>query len=453
VTAREVAGLVALDAALLALGSATVYGLGLVRSGRSAFRYCGLALFLGWAELGLAGSFLAVTGASLALWQILLLAAALTAAGLVLSRFVAPATVPPALREAGAAAWVAAAGAAVAFVYLEALFRRSKLAVTQAWDAQAFWVPKAAVLVYQGGLHARPTGFTSFTNQDYPLFAPVQDAITFRFLGSVDPAGLPTQHLIIAAAFVAAIAAVLADRVRPLVLWPGLAALVLMPGFGDLVGSSLGDEPLALLLAFAGVCVARWLVSPEPRWLAVAGLCTTAAAVTKIEGLPGALLVAVLLVAASRLRAWRAGLALLAAPVAAVVPWRIWMHAHHIHPNSAFPYSKLLDAGYLGGRLGRLGTALADLPGYLLGLDRWLLAVPAALLLALLVVRRRPALTVLVLGTALLAFLGNAAIYWISPLDIHFYIDTSAARVVSSTTLFCAAVAPLLLSEALGDDR
>jgi hypothetical protein len=281
----------------------------------------------------------------------------------------------------------------------------------------------------------------------------VQDAITFRFLGSVDPAGLPTQHLVIAAAFVAAIAGLLADRVRPVLLWPGLAVLVLMPSFGDLVGSSLGDEPLALLLALAGVCAARWLVDPDQRLLAVAGICTTAAALTKVEGLPGALLVAVLLAASSRLRAWRPALLIAAAAIAAVIPWRIWMHVHDIHSNSAFPYSKLLDPGYLGGRIGRLGTALADLPGYLLGVDRWLLAVPTALLLALCVARRRPGLTVLVLGSAILAFLGNAAIYWISPLDIHFYINTSAARVVSSTTLFCAAVAPLLLSEALvGDD-
>jgi hypothetical protein len=450
-TLREGLGLVGLDALLLAVGLASLVGLGLVRSARSTLRFAGLALFLGWAELGIAGSFLAVGGASLALWQVVLLAAVLAALGLTLSRVVPPAVVLPALRERGGAAWIAAAGAAIVFVYLEALFRRSKLAVTQAWDAQAFWVPKAAVLVYQGGLHASPTGLTSFTNQDYPLLAPVQDAIAFRFLGRVDPAGLPTQHLIVAAAFLAAVAAVLADRVRPLFLWPGLAALVLMPSFGDLVGSSLGDEPLALLLALAGVCVARWLVAPEPRWLAVAGVCTTAAALTKVEGLPGALLVAVVLVAASRLRAWRPGLVLIAAPLVAVIPWRVWLHTHHIHPNSAFPYSKLLDPGYLADRIGRLGTALADLPAYLLSVDRWLLAVPTAVVLALLLVRRRPALTVLVLGTALLAFLGNAAIYWISPLDVHFYIDTSAARVVSSTTVFCAAVAPLLLSEAFGD--
>jgi hypothetical protein len=452
VSAREVAGLVALDVVLAAIGYAVLYGLGLARTVRSAIRLGGLALFLGWAELGIAASFLAVAGASLALWQLLSLAAGLTAAGLGLARFVRPSAGGPSLGERGAAAWLAAAGAAVLLVYLEALFRRSKLAVTTAWDAQAFWVPKAAVIVYQGGIHVGATGFTSFTNQDYPLFAPIQDAICFRFLGSVDFGGLPTQHLVVAAAFVAAIAGVLADRVRPLLLWPGLAVLVLMPSFGDLVGSSLGDEPLALLLALGGLGAARWLVDPNPRWLAVGGVCTTAAALTKVEGLPGALLVAVLVAAASRLRAWRPALALGAAPVLAVIPWRLWMHVHHIHTNSAFPYSKLLHPGYLGGRLDRLGTALVDLPGYLLSVNRWLLAVPAALLLALCLSRRRPALTVLVVGSAVLAFLGNLAIYWISPLDIHFYITTSAARVVSSTALFCAAVTPLLLNEALGDD-
>src|SRR5437762_6219697 len=135
-----------------------------------------------------------------------------------------------------------------------------------------------------------------------------------------------------------------------------------MPSFGDLVGSSLGDEPLALLLAAAGLCAALWLVNPDPRLLAVAGVCSAAAALTKIEGLPGAVLFALLLAAASRLRAWRAAAVLIAVPIVAVIPWRIWMHANDVHSNRAFPYSKLLHPGYLGGRIGRLGTALADLP-------------------------------------------------------------------------------------------
>lgn len=450
-TARMIAGLIALDALLLAVGMAVLYGLGLVRSRWSALRFVGLALFAGWALIGIGGSLAAVWGAALAAWEIVVISAAIAAGAVVLSRRVPAARLGRSLRERGWAAWVAAAGAAVLLVYLEALFRRGKLQVSTAWDAQAFWIPKAAAIVFQGGIKGGAVGWPGFANPDYPPLAPVQDAIAFRFMGRVAPAGLPLQHWVIAVAFLGAVAGLLAGRVRPLLLWPGLALLALMPSFGDLVGSSLGDEPLALLLALAGVCGALWLLDRDARYLVVCGICTSAAAITKVEGLPGALLVALLLLAATRFRPWRQLLPLVAVPVFVDLPWRHWLSVHHISSNSAFPYSKLLDPGYLSGRAGRLGTALVDLPGYLFSLDRWLLAVPVALLLAALLVRRRSDLALLVFGTAVLAFLGNAAIYWISPLPLDWYIQTSAPRVVSSTVLFCAAVAPLLLSEALVD--
>jgi hypothetical protein len=449
---RDAIGLAGLDLLFLAAGLALLVGLGLVRSWRAAVRFGGLALFLGWAAVGVLASELAVAGAALATWQVALAGIAFGACSLALTPRVRGVVLSPRRAERGAALSATAGAAVLLLLYLVQAVRGSLVEVTTTWDAQTFWVPKAAAIVYQGGIHAGDGRFTSFANPDYPLFAPVQDAISFRFMGRVDPAGLPGQHWVIALAFLGAIGGLLASRVRPLLLVPGLALLVLMPSFGDLIGSSLGDEPLALLVALAGLVGALWLLERDPRLLVVCGVCTTAAAVTKVEGLPAAVILPVLLAVATRLRGWRPLLALAVVPVLADVPWRLWMRAHHVPNNSAFPYSKLLDPGFLAGRIDRLGTALDEVPGYLLSLDAWLLAVPVALGLAVLLVRRRPALSILVLGTVVLAFLGNVAIYWISPLPIHWYIDTSAARVVSSSALFCATLAPLLLSEALGGE-
>jgi hypothetical protein len=451
-TGRMIAGLVALDAFLLAFGLALLFGLGLVRTVREGVRLAGLALFAGWAATGILASTAAVAGLALTVSEIVVLDA-LVACGAVALALVVPARPGrPWLRAAGAQAWVAAVGAGVLVVYLEALFRRAKLEVSTSWDAWGFWIPKAESIVYHHGLATGLGGFTSFSNPDYPPLAPVLDAVTFRFAGSPDPTVLPLQHWVVAVAFLAALAGLLAPRVSPAILWPALALLALMPDFGTMVGSSLGDEPLALLVGAGGVCGALWLLERDPRYLALCTLFEAAAALTKVEGLPAALLVcAMLAVAAGARRSAPLALAALLV-VAALVPWRVWMREHHVVSNSAFPFSRLFDPAFLVDRSSRLGTALASLPGYFLSVNRWLGVVPLVLALALLVARRRRDLAVLAFGTTVLAFLGLAAVYWISPLPVHWYIDTSAARVATSTAVFCAALFPLLLHEALRRD-
>jgi hypothetical protein len=43
--------------------------------------------------------------------------------------------------------------------------------------------------------------------------------------------------------------------------------------------------------------------------------------------------------------------------------------------------------------------------------------------------------------------LGFAAIYWISPLALHDYVDNSVTRIVDSLMLFSAAALPLVAAE------
>jgi hypothetical protein len=139
-----------------------------------------------------------------------------------------------------------------------------------------------------------------------------------------------------------------------------------------------------------------------------------------------------------------------AVPAAA---WHAWLSANDVPGNDAYRFTDLVHFGYLGDRLGRLGTGLHGLVHYLFSTPRWTIAAPLALALGALLAPRRPALVGFVLGSCVLAFLGYAAIYWISPYDIHYYIDTSAARIVSSIVLLGAVSLPLLVQESLDSER
>jgi hypothetical protein len=451
---REWLGLIALNAVLLGTGLALLAGLGVVRTAAQVLRFAGLALVTGWAALGIAASFALMAGAALTVVQTVAIAALLAAAGALAARVVpARAEQGRRLQTHGAANVLAVAGVAVLLVYLEALFRRARLSEPGAWDTWAFWLPKAKSIVYFSGLDTDVGGFTSFANPDYPPLKPALDAIAFRFVGDVDPGALVVQHWLLTAAFFGALAALLAPRVRPAILWPSLAVLAVLPNFGALVGSLLADEPLALFFAVAGVCGGLWLLDRDPWLIALAGLFTAAAALVKNEGLMLALLLALLLAVVTRGRPWRELAALAAAPVGAVIPWRLWMDANGVPESPALRLGDLVDPGYLADRTDRLSTALRELPPFLLAFDRWLLTVPLALGLALVLARRRPELSVYALGTVVLGFLGFATVYWASSYPLDWYIDTSAERVVSSLAVFAAALFPLLVSEAFEQGR
>jgi hypothetical protein len=447
---REWAGLVALNAVFLGVGTALLAGLGLVRTAARAVRFAGLSLVVGWAAVGIASSYVLMLGGRLSLPQIVVPAALASAAGLLASRRV------PARRDRRrrfrpvpyerAAVW---AGALVLAGYLELLFLRARLAEPSRWDTWAFWVPKAKSIVHFGGLDTGPGGFTSFANPDYPPLKPAIDAVVFRFVGDVDAGAVVVQHWVVAVAFFAAVAALLVDRVRPAILWPSLAVAALLPAVGSLVGSVLADEPIALLFTLAGLCGALWLLDRDPRYVALAAFFIAAAVLVKNDAVMLAAVLWVLLAALTRLRPWRELVALAAMPVAALVPWRLWLSANDVPENSAYRLGDLVRPGYLLDRSERLWTALRELPPYLLDLDRGLLTVPAVLVVAAVLATRRPALSAYAIGTIALGLLGFATVYWASTNPLGWYIDTTADRVLTSLLLFAAVLLPLQVSEAV----
>jgi hypothetical protein len=449
----ELIGLAVLDALLLGVGLALLYGFGLVRDRRSVLRFSGLALIVGWAAVGVAVSFALMAGLSLAVWQVLLLAAAVILAGLLLGTRVRTAAVERA--PLGRPAPIALAAGAVLGLYGLALLLRAWFGgASTSWDAWAVWIPKAKSIVLFDGIDLGLGGFASFAHPYYPPLVPGMDAVTFRFMDSIDPSRLPLQEWILCAAFIGALAGLLAGRVRPTILAPSLLAVALMPSFEHLVGSSLADYPLALLFGLAGLLGALWLLEGSFVYLAVAGVLAAGAALTKNEGLPLVLLLAVVLALAALISRRRRPLlpALLAtAALLAVVPWKLWLSAHDLPQTTEFYYRDLFDPGYLHARLDRLGTALEEVPGYLLSPDRWLLAVPLLLVATALVVGRRRGLAFLAAGIVVAGFVGQTLIYWIGRPPIDWFIETSADRTLATLAVFSASLLPLLLAEAFRD--
>ena len=446
---NEYAGIALLDLVYAGVGTCALVGLGLVRSARSAVLYVGLAVLVGWALVGTITSMLLIAGLAAVVWQVLAVGLLAAGACLAAARRVQAAVTRFAPNPGGIATWVAAGGAGVLLVLLESLGRRAFYSEPTTWDVWSFWLPKAESIVYFHGLDTSAGGFNSFANSDYPPFAPAVDSLTYRFAGSVDNGIIPLQHWVLAVAFFGALAVLLARRVAPWILWPSLALLVLMPSYLPLVGSALADEPLSECVALAVVCAALWLLDRDPRLIAVAAVFCVAATLLKNEGLPFALLIAVLLALTARGRRVRAPLVLAAAAILAIVPWRLWLNANEVARTPAYDTHDLLRPSYLADRIGRLGTSLHEATPYFFSWSAWLLALPLALALGAALLRSRPSIGWFALGTTLVALAGNIAIYWVSTFPIHWYIRTTADRTSSTIAVFCAALTPLLAAEAL----
>jgi hypothetical protein len=451
------AGLVGLDIGFLAVGEALLLGFGLVRSPRSAVRFAGLAFMAGWAATGIVLSVALMAGLDLTVPLVVVCWGVVAGAGL-LAGLRMPSRLSLAAREGN---WtgraIAAAGALLLATQLAMLLRRALASGAFQPDVWNFWLPKAKSIYYFGGLDTGVGGFTSFIHAEYPPLAPVADSASFRFMGAPDVLLLPVQHWVLAVAFFAALAGLLAERVRPAILWHSLAMLAFMPKLESVVGSLLGDEPLAELFVLAGLAAALWLLDGDRRLLALAALFLAAATLAKNEGLMLAIVLVVVLTAAAAGRRNRLeAVAVAAAPLLAAVSWRVWLGANDVSNKDAdYRLGDLFDPGYLSSHSGRLWTAFRDLPDYVFAPDRALLAIPLLLLLAAVLVRREPRLTAFSVATPLIALAGYLAIYWIGKPEIHFYLDSSAERVTAAPVLLGVALFPLLLQSARpsGDSR
>ena len=272
-TARTLAGLALFNAFLLLVGAGMLWGARGWRDWVELARLSGLAYMLGVAGLGIALSVALPLGVPFSFATVLLAGLALgiggTVVGVLLQR-PAPAWRLGPMRGIGP---VAAVYGALVVVYLEAVFRAGRLASLSAWDAWAFWVPKAKALYFFGALDDQ--FFSELANPTYPPLLPALEASAFHFMGSADVVSLHLQFWFFVCGFTAAVVGLLSRRVSPLVLWPFVALALVAP---RVVGRTLepqADFMLDYLFALAALLMALWLVERHPWQLAVAG-CSSA---------------------------------------------------------------------------------------------------------------------------------------------------------------------------------
>lgn len=448
-TVRALAGLAGFNLILLVVGAAALAALRGWRSWHELLRSAGLAYMLGVALVGVVLSLELVVGVPFSFPSVVVTCALLVLAAMVLRRPLARWQPHPPSERARGIGPVSVAFGVLVVVYLEALFRAGRLAGLSAWDAWAFWVPKAKAIYFFGGLDEQ--FFRELANPSYPPLVPALEAAAFHFMGSADVVTLHLQFWFLACGFVAAVASMLAPRVHAFALWPCLLLVLVAP---RVVGRNLdpqADFILDYFFALAALLVGLWLVEREPWLLAAATLFMAAAVMTKREG---QLLVAcvVLAGAVASWRSWRFAwprLALVAGvAIAAAVPWRIWFSSRDLTGDlpaaGALALFDNLDRGWPA-----FESTIATVFDY----DLWLAVVPlvgVGVILAYLAGARTLPTYALTLYTLVIA--GLTWVLWsFTELELPFVQDEGVnpiVRLSASLVIVAGAILPLLLDAA-----
>jgi 4-amino-4-deoxy-L-arabinose transferase-like glycosyltransferase len=434
----SLAGLVYLQLLYLAIGTGLLQLLGL-----RGWRRLGLAYMAGVAVVGLLAAELVLVQVSLGLIELTLLALVLGVTAFLRRS-------PAAERTIGKRDLLGIAPLAPLVVLLGyALVGVGRRPLLE-FDGWAIWGMKARALYQLGGTDNPVFTTAAYPPLQHPLLYPSLEAIGFRAMGAFDPALFHVQLVVLGAAFSFALLDLLASRV-PLLL-AGLVTLAIMSASGTIkqLASGLADAPLAFFVVLGVVALARWLDTDETPVLACAALFLGAAALTKSEGALFALAAAVALLGTlavwDRARLVRAGLAM-AAMLAVLVPWRIFIAAHHL-PNPEYSLGNAADPGYLSGHADRVGPAASGLADRIASGRFGFLLVLILLGLATALASRRYRELAFAGAWLALSFLGLVLVYWISNVPVDLTLVWSGDRTVTAIVLGGAALAPLLAAPA-----
>ena len=445
-TLRAIAGLVAVNVGFAALGLAFLYAWRGFPRWQDLLRLAGLGHLLGVALFGVVWTQLLVLGVPFDGWSVVATLALGVAggcvAGSILRRPLPRSAVGPRLTTL--ALLVTATGVALVGLLFEALFRAARLQSLQAFDAWAFWVPKAKALYFFQGLDEQV--FTVSAGPTYPPLLPIIDAAAFHAMGSVDVVTLHLQFWFLLVGAVAALAGCLYRHVAAWLLWPSLLVVLVVPRFGERLLTPQADVLVDVFFVLAAVLVALWLDDGQGWRLAAAAVLLAGATVTKREGL----LFAAVVICAGIVASWRSPrrawplLGAAALVVATAIPWRLWYSARDLSGEAPS------DLG-LGASAGRAVDSLRLSLDVLLETALWSL-VPYLLVLALAMGlawgnRRLAAYFGLVLG---MAFLGGAWVTYSYP-DLAITANEALNPIVRYTgalVILAAGAMPLLLASA-----
>jgi hypothetical protein len=436
------AGLLGANALMLVSGIGVLPLLGVARSWRALLHSVGLAYLCGIIVSAALAANLALVHVSFG-WVGL---AVLAAASIAYTVYRLRGSERPAWRRPS---WLSLAAVAALAALLAEYARAFAIAPLDRYDAWAIWALKGHALYAFGW--ADPAVFAGseyhFANLDYPLLLPSLEAIDFRAMGAFDTRLLHLQFLLLLVAALAALGAVLRDRVPPLLVWVTLGAIALAPAVFDQLLTAYADLPLALVFAVGVAAAGRWLITNE-RWaLAAATLCFAGALLTKNEG---SLFVAAAFIglAAAALRRWRALAVAAAVDILVLLPWKLYVRVHDLHDIN-YSLSDTFDWNHVSGRLGVSRIAFRTLGDQMIDPRHWGLLAPIFVLLLLLAaIAGARQLSLFGAVWVLLSWLGLSWVYVISHFEYSSYLSSTKERVVASVVLGAAALAPLLAAEA-----
>ena len=440
-TVRALVGLLALNGAFLLVGIAILWGLRGFRSWDEPVRLGGVAYLLGVASFGTLWTTLLVLGLPFGGAAIVVSLVAVAATGVIGARL-AGRGLPRGWRSgrAGPVLLVSAAGLALTGLLLESWFRAARLQSLQAYDAWAFWVPKAKAIFFYGELDEQV--FTTAPGPSYPPLVPILDAAAFHAMGGADTITFHVQFWFLVVGGVAAIVGCLHARVPAWLLWPPILLVLVVPRFQENLLAPQADVLVDLLFVAAALLTGLWLREGGSWRIASAALLLAGAALTKREGLVFACAVLVVAFAVGRARrgAWWQLAGAAAFVAVAVLPWRLWYGSRAISADAP-----AVD----GGGADRLRKALELSLEVLFDNGLWSVA-PIVALIALLAGavwgdRRLTAFFGVVLG---LAFLGGE---WVTYgyTELPLIADEAVNPIVRYTgalVLLGGASTPLLLS-------
>jgi hypothetical protein len=399
----------------------------------------GVSYLAGLAFVGIVSAELAIVDVPIGWTGLSILAAA----GLVAAWRRPP--LPPRLELPSPIAFGGAGVLAVLFLRAWPAFAEQPL---DTYDAWAMWGMKAKALFLLGGADAGlfASKGAEQLHLDYPLLVPSLDAIASRAMGGFDPRLIHLQFLLVGAAAFAAYASLLRDRTPAWLRWPFLVALAAAPALSAQLLTAYADVPLALFVGAGLVAAARWIDEREPRLLVLATLFFAAAGLTKNEGLifAGAAYVG-LLVATMQ---WRPLLVSALALELCLAPWQIWLRVNDVHSDTLLGLH-VFDIHHPG--IGPL--ALEALLRQIFATDTWTLLVPLFLAGVALAALARARMSIFAAVWISVSLVGLAWIYLVSKQEWSNYFSFSGNRVVDSVVVGAAALAPLLLAEAVGRRR
>ncbi|MDH4338855.1 MAG: hypothetical protein OEW47_00600 [Thermoleophilia bacterium] len=454
-TIQALLGLAVLNAFLLGVGIAMLWAIRGWRSWAELARLSGFAYMLGVALVGVTLSLELVLDVPFSLAAILVTGAALMLSSVAVRQLFARWRPASACERPRALGFVGAAFGLLVAIYLEALFRAGRLAGLSAWDAWAFWVPKAKAIYFFGGLDEQ--FFRELANPTYPPLLPALEASAFHFMGSPDVITLHVQFWFFACGFAGAVAGLLAPRVPGVVLGPCLLLVIVAPRVAGRNLDPQADFLLDYLFALAALLVALWLLDHEPWQLVSASLLLGAAMLTKREGL----LLAACVIAAALVAGWRdhryawprLGVAA-AVAVAVAVPWRIWFSYRDLE-------GELPEAGFLGlfGHLDRAWPAFESVLSTVLDYELWLvipaLAAAGVVLAFIAGARVLPTFALVLYGLLIAGF--TWVLWSFTELELPFVQDEGVnpiVRLTGSLVVVSGGLLPLLLDAAWrGGDR